>query len=398
MKIKVLFVCDYRSIHARRFIESFRRQYDTYIVTIHYYQNDFDKDHFFYMKKSNSFGKSNLSNLIKFFVKTKTWKFVQKIHLKIQILLEIFFIRFLLLNTIYKINPNVIHALRAQPEGIALSKYSKDFKFFLSTWGQDFIFFKNDWLFTKLNKVTLSRTSYLLVDTLRDRYYANFLGLPNKSKIKVLNCATIGLDLSEFIMTYNSFDRNIRKKRIFKEEDVKVILSCRGFGKSYIDNDALIQIMSKLIQKGVNNVRLVLDGKMNTPGFYHISKIINNYKLEKYCIMVNYDHQKLLTAMKTFDIYISPSITDGTPISMLEAMANGMYPVVSNIINFQDLNEELEIDIIDFNDINDAESKLLNVLMNEITLKNKIERNFELLKNKFDITTNVSMIENMYIE
>jgi glycosyltransferase involved in cell wall biosynthesis len=388
--IKILFICDYSVIHSRRWINNLMEQqlYDIYVISTGYYNNSFG-DHFYNLKEYKPIKNIKIWKY-KLFCKLPYWQSFQSFLQDISYLTIYFNFKKKVLAIANKINPDIIHALRIQPEGY-LGKYAnKNSKLFLSTWGQDLILYKNNLVFNFLNKKTLKYVNTLFVDTLRDKYIADLYGMKNSSTIKVFP-ATGGLDLNEFEIV--SFDERSKLKKKFLldrhfDENTITFLSCRGFGRRYIDFDIMLKTFHHLMEKGYD-IHLIIDGNVNSPGFYYLSKMIKELKIENICTLISLNHGELIKYMKAIDYYISFSKSDGLPISMLESMICGMIPIMSNLRIFESwVIDNVNGYLVDLSDIKLVIEKLESIIIYYSKQNNKyreiIETNYSLIRNNAD--------------
>jgi len=83
------------------------------------------------------------------------------------------------------------------------------------------------------------------------------------------------------------------------------------------------------ILRAIPEARVILCGKGSLESKFR--QIIKNKKLEKYIYLVGHiPHEKIHHYLKVSDIYVSPSLSDGTSVSLLEAMACKLPCVVTD--------------------------------------------------------------------
>lgn len=139
------------------------------------------------------------------------------------------------------------------------------------------------------------------------------------------------------IENFKDFDKRSELRKDLNIEDSFVILSTRNWEPIY-DIDVLLEAFD-IIQKKYDNVKLILLGrgslsdmvydfieakglteKIITPGMVHNSEVVDYYLAS--------------------DLYLSCSRSDGTSISLLEAMAAGIPSVVTDLPSNREWIEE----------------------------------------------------------
>jgi len=97
------------------------------------------------------------------------------------------------------------------------------------------------------------------------------------------------------------------------------------------------------------------------------------------------------------DVYLSASLWDGTSLSLLEAFASGLFPVVSNIpANQAWITNEKNGLLHDLYDPLDLVDKILFFLENISLFKQALPLNRELVEKKGDRVTNMLILEDLY--
>lgn len=394
-KYTIVFVCDYNSIHARRWIEYFfQGDYNITIISTTPYNTKGCEYKLLNLAKYKP-AKEKEINCIYDCIN----KFLSKIPFKMRLHTTFkdfsYIISFLKRINKYSkyiksIKPDIVHAMRIQYEGLLVRFALTNGKFYLSIWGQDIVQYQRNILFTYLNKRVLSKVDTLFVDTKRDKCLAESMGLSKNSSIEVLP-ATGGLKLYHFAMSYNFELRQKKKEKFLINKNTLTFLSCRGFGRRYLLTNKLISAFSILIENGYN-LYLIIDGNRSTPGYWELLKIIKVHNLSKNIKLLSYSHQELQEAMKSLDFYISLTLSDGTPISMLESMANGMIPVVSDLDCYKEwIKDEYNGFLVNTSSIQSIVKDILRVV-GFSSYTDMIYRNFKIVKKYADWGKNLKII------
>jgi len=191
----------------------------------------------------------------------------------------------------------------------------------LTSWGSDLLrAIRVDALAHRRAEVALASAQWLAVDS--------EAGLNAASRIEgsLRNRATVfpwGIDLTIFGSTTPS--RFLRSNLGWDEQTI--VFSNRGWEPAY-DIPTLLRGFA-LARKRNENLRLVLanDGPLRN----QIKQLIEELGLREDVVHVGrISNLETAAYLSISDIYVSASISDGTSISLLEAMAGGVPPIVTN--------------------------------------------------------------------
>ena len=135
-------------------------------------------------------------------------------------------------------------------------------------------------------------------------------------KIKVI---TPGIDTKKF-----SF---VEKGPIGKEQPLRLI--CTRRLEPVFNHRTIIEALAILKSKGVRfHLVLVGDGTLKEK----LEQLVKEKQLsDQVTFLGQLDNSKLPQVLQQNDVYLSASHWDGTSLSLLEAMATGLFPVVSDI-------------------------------------------------------------------
>ena len=112
-------------------------------------------------------------------------------------------------------------------------------------------------------------------------------------------------------------------------KDFYTVLSTRSFEPRY-DVKTLVMAIPLVIKEAKKKVKFIIigEGKQKEDLFDLTRKLnIENYVEFKGSVSEN----ELLQCYQDADIYVSTSLSDSTSVSLLEAMASGLVPIVTNI-------------------------------------------------------------------
>lgn len=220
-----------------------------------------------------------------------------------------------------KINPDLVH-LHAQyhyTPPIILAH----FPFILTSWGLEVLTLPGADFLTKTSATFTARKALgVTVDAkfLKDIWVK--IGI-HENKIHVI---PFGVDT-------NIFNRNVSGEAIRKELQINrndiVVISTRYFFNDHYNVECLIKAVPLILKKH-ENVRFIIKGEGPLENYLkRLTQKLNVSKNVNFVRFVPYD--KIAQYLSVADIYVSTCFIDSTSVSLLEAMACGLAPVVTDI-------------------------------------------------------------------
>jgi len=187
----------------------------------------------------------------------------------------------------------------------------------------------------------------------------------------------------------------IRKKYGFEEDNI-IVLSL-GSIKKIKGSDILLDSFLKLGKDYINKkkVKLLYVGEGEMEG--KLRRRIDENRFESHVIFLgNVPYEKVPEMYKLSDIYVIPSLFEGTPKSLLEAMFNGLPVIGSNTTGINNIIYDRENGyLFNLEDSEDLKEKIKFVIENlnqkEIGLKAK-----ELVSNKYQYEETVKEFVEVY--
>lgn len=220
-------------------------------------------------------------------------------------------------------NYDLVIAYRTQVEGYVASLVVPG-NYILFTQGSDFIFWAlKDPLHYLLTKFTLKMSRGVFVDCTRDLSYA--LNFTKKQKKNFL-----------VIPGNGGFNFSCDVSDVFRDKDLSII--CIRPPAPYIDHLTLFKALALLkFRLGVPDFK-----------FYVVAQFSFHSQLEEQALSVGLDKTDLsiiplqsksefLDLLRKCAIAISPSNSDGIPVSILEAISSGCFPIAENLSSLNDV-------------------------------------------------------------
>lgn len=218
-----------------------------------------------------------------------------------------------------QIRPQLIHAMRIPFEGMVLAKVKSEAPLLVSVWGNDFTLHarSNLWM-GQLTKNTLRRVDALHSDCHRDLRLAQNWGFDaNKPGLVVPGAGGIQVDI---------FYPSKENVHVGKSDDFCVV-NPRGI-RAYVLNEVFFKSIPLVLQN-LPNVKFYCPTMAGDP---QAEKWVRELGIENHIILLpRQTRQEMAALFRRAEVVVSPSIHDGTPNTLLEAMACGCFPVVGDL-------------------------------------------------------------------
>lgn len=215
---------------------------------------------------------------------------------------------------IQKVKPDLVHALRIPYEGMVAAETKPDAPLLLSVWGNDFTLHARTTPLMRLyTRRSMQRTNALLADCRRDIRLAGDWGFSPQRPRRVLPGAG-GIQMDVF---YPS------KQPAFEP----VVINPRGM-RAYVRNDTFFKALP-LVITNYPEVRILCP---TMQGERQAEKWVSQLNLEPYVQLLPFQSREQMAELfRKAQVAVSPSEHDGTPNTLLEAMACGCFPVAGDI-------------------------------------------------------------------
>jgi glycosyltransferase involved in cell wall biosynthesis len=221
--------------------------------------------------------------------------------------------------------PDLVHALRIPFEAMfvyrALPVYMP---FVVSIWGNDLTLHapKSQWM-GFLTRQVLHRTDGLIVDVERDVALAQRWGYaPQKPVMVALTSG--GIDFERMKQTRS------QSSDIIEQIPAGLwVINPRGIRPGYIRNDTFFAAAALVIEKADMPVYFLCP---SMAGQSQAEAWVQEFRLQKHvCLLPYLSQEDLWHLFSQSAVMVSPSVHDGTPNTLLEAMVMGAFPVVADL-------------------------------------------------------------------
>jgi glycosyltransferase involved in cell wall biosynthesis len=216
-----------------------------------------------------------------------------------------------------RIQPELVHAMRIPFEGMLASRIAFPAPLLISIWGNDFTLHApaNPWM-GRLTRQALGVASAVHADCQRDIRLAHQWGFPAQRPAIVLPGAG-GIQLDVFYPAEGT-DPFI--------EPVWVI-NPRGI-RAYIRNDTFFKAVPLILDQspGTQFICIGMAGQPQAEGWLRDYRLAANVRLTG-----QQTRQQMAEWFRRSQVAVSPSTHDGTPNTLLEAMACGVFPIAGDL-------------------------------------------------------------------
>jgi len=221
-----------------------------------------------------------------------------------------------------EIRPDIVHALRIPFEGMLASATPPGIPLVVSIWGNDLTLHAHgSILMARLTRRTLLRADGLIADAARDIRLGHEYGFKtDKPTLVVPGAGGIRLDEIETDSRSGTLPEEL--------PDVPIVVNPRGKRPGSLRQDIFFQSVPLVLEKIPQTLFICppLSGDLESEHWVDVLGIRSNLKL-----WPRLNREQMWDLFKKAQVFVSPSIHDGTPNSLLEAMACGCFPVVGNI-------------------------------------------------------------------
>lgn len=311
-----------------------------------------------------------------------------KVIPKVQVIEKIIKVKRLVKN----ISPDIIHGHFVSGGGCYA--YLSGFKpLVVTAWGSDiYLYPKQSFINKMLTRRTLQNADLITTDSNDLKNEVIKLGA-SRGKSYIIQ---FGVDTKLFHPTYAT---NALKRELKIGDNEKIIFSPRMIKSTYnIDN---IVKAFKLLQRDFSNLRLILKSYIEKDKEYriYVEKLAKRLGVKAQIIFigqVNYSTMPKLYNLS--DVVVSIPTTDGTPVSVLEAMACGCNIVASDIPSLQEwIKDGWNGYLVNVKDIEEISQKIKKCLLIKSDEREKIiNRNLNIIRERADYFSNMKKMERLY--
>ncbi|MEE9217432.1 MAG: glycosyltransferase family 4 protein [Anaerolineales bacterium] len=239
---------------------------------------------------------------------------------------------------ITEIEPDLVHAMRIPFEGAMAAASNPIAPLLVSIWGNDLtLHAPTTPPMRNLTRRTLSRTNALHTDTRRDAELAQQWGFADDRPQMVLP-GNGGVRRDIFFPGEPGQSEHPALTQVLEmlSPEVPVVVNPRGF-RAYVRNDTFFKAIPILLERVPTAVFLC----PNMAGQRKAEEWIERLRIgDSVHLLPKLTPSDLAVVFRRAQVSVSPSEHDGTPNTLLEAMACGAYPVAGDLQSIREWIED----------------------------------------------------------
>ena len=278
------------------------------------------------------------------------------------------------------IRPDLVHAMRIPFEGMLAAATPDSIPLVVSIWGNDLTLHANGsaWM-KRLTRRVLERSDGLLADAQRDIRLGLEWGFRN-ANLSLVVPGNGGVRSDIF------FPPPTRNENL-------IVLNPRGF-RDYVRNDTFFQAIPLVLEKqpAVIFQCVSMAGKPEALTWVNRLKIAGSVELLEPC-----PHARMAELFRGASVMVSPSTHDGTPNTLLEAMACGCFPVAGDLESLREWITPGENGLlIDPSDPQALADAILSVLEKPVLREVAKNKNTQIIAARAEYGACMAMVDTFY--
>jgi glycosyltransferase involved in cell wall biosynthesis len=286
---------------------------------------------------------------------------------------------------IAKISPDIIHAMRIPYEGMLTASSlalfnSSPAPFLVSVWGNDFtLHAPSSRTLAKLTRQTLNSADGLHTDCNKDQVLARVWGFQNRKHSIVLPGAG-GIQHDLF--------------HTKAEVNEPIVINPRGL-RTYVRNDTFFKAIHITSKKNAD-IKVLCP---NMAGAAEVEKWVVNLSIQDVVHRLPFQtRDEMASLYQKSSIVVSPSVHDGTPNTLLEAMACGCFPIAGDIVSIREwITPGVNGLVFNPEDPDDLSSQICRALENSDLRQRARKHNDSLILEKAEYESTMKKAEDFYL-
>ena len=286
------------------------------------------------------------------------------------------------------IQPDIVHALRIPFEGMLSAATPPGIPLVISTWGNDItLHARGSLLMAHQTRAALNRANGLITDTQRDIHLGYEWGFkPGKPILTVPGSGGIWLDQIGMDTGSETLPEEL--------PNAPIIVNPRGQRPGSLRQDVFFQAIPEVLKKVPQAVFVCpsLRGDNESERLVDMLGIRPNTKL-----WPRLSQMQLWSLFQKSQIFVSPSVHDGTPNSLLETMACGCFPIVGDIESMREwIQPGTNGFLVDATDVHSIANAMVQAI-NQPALRTKAAKyNTALIAERAAYLPNMARVEMFY--
>jgi glycosyltransferase involved in cell wall biosynthesis len=293
------------------------------------------------------------------------------------------------LKMVESIIPDLVHAQRIPFEGLLSQVTPKHIPLIVSIWGNDItLHAKGSPIMAAATRRVLQRADALIADTHRDIHLGKEWGLRKDAKTLVIPGAG-GIQIENFK------PENLTNDLPEELPEEPIIVNPRGQRPGSLRQDIFFHAIKYFVLSGSRGI-FVCPSLLGDEQSHNLILKLGIH--DRVFLWPKLTQAQLWHLFSKSSVYASPSIHDGTPNSMLEAMALGCFPVTGNIESMREWITHGENGLL----VNAKDAKVMaNAFVqaiNDSALRHRaVKINSELIAERANYSENMKAVRDLYI-
>jgi len=207
------------------------------------------------------------------------------------------------------------------------------------------------------------------------------------------NGKKLGINSNKIVIIPNAVDLSFfRQNRTYSSTPRKVLFVGRLFS---LKGPHLLIEAARLVIKRIPDTQFLIVG--DGPMRKKLVDLVKNFNLSKNVIFCG-ELEDVREKMKESDLYVRPSLLEGFPYGVLEAMASGLPVIATNIGGTSDLlTHEKTGYLVNPRKINELANAIIHLLSNSDALETIARKGFELVEKEYSWDTLYETYESLYL-
>lgn len=287
------------------------------------------------------------------------------------------------------IQPDLVHALRIPFEGMLASATPRRTPLIISIWGNDItLHARSFFVMAGLTRQTLRRADGLMADASRDirlgqawGFHGPTLVVPGSGGIRFDEIRAVDLESTSF-----------------PEElpEAAIVVNPRGHRPGSLRQDVFFRSIPIVLEKFPKTVFVCPPLAGDTQARSWVSTLGITANVHLWPLL---SQRQLWALYKKAQVYVSPSVHDGTPNSLLEAMACGCFPVTGDVESLREwVTPNVNGFLVDATNPRILADAVIAALENEDLRRKAAGQNAELIAARADYGRCMQNVEQFYRE
>ena len=280
-----------------------------------------------------------------------------------------------------EVQPEIVHALRIPFEGMLAAEAAPSAALLISIWGNDFtLHAPSSPMMRSATRKSLCRTDGLLSDTVRDYKLSWEWGFdPVKPSLVVPGNGGIRSEI--FHLTKD------------KPKSPPTVINPRGL-RAYVRNDLFFKAIPLVVEQ-IPEARFICPAMK---GEAEAEKWVRELGIGAHVeLLPKLSAKEMAEAYQRSTVMVSPSEHDGTPNSLLEAMACGVYPVAGDLDSVREWIVDGENGtLVDLQDDGKLAEGIIAALKDEETRQQATQRNQQIIAERAAHENVMPKVEELY--